>query len=180
VRIRIRVSVIRFLLKAGWRRHDAEQEAPRDSEQRAQVPPPEPVPEPTPEAPQQPEPETEPEPEPEREPAPVPEPPPPPEPVHLAAVPNVEAEEAVEPDPDDEPEVVVPLVQRDRTPREWNIWELERIMAETEGADPQADEERALLLMNLRQVADPSGELPVEFDPLVRDAFGGALLQGHV
>jgi len=71
--------------------------------------------------------------------------------------------------------VVVPLVQRDQTPREWNVWELEKVAAETEGRDRARDEERALLLLNLRQFADPSGDLPVEFDPLVREAFGADL-----
>jgi hypothetical protein len=124
------------------------------------------------------EPQREPEPEPE------PEPPPPAEPVHLAAAPEPppEPEEPVaeEPAPPEEPEVVVPLVQRDQTPREWNIWELERIAAESEGANPESDEERALLLLTLRQFADPSGDLSVEFDPLVRDAFGRTLVQGLV
>jgi hypothetical protein len=141
-------------------------------------PPPEPEP---PQARPVPEPEL----QPEREQAPEPAPPPPPEPVHLAPAPELPpepeelAEEKPEPAPE-EPEVVVPLVQRDLTPREWNIWELERIAAETEGTNPQEDEERALLLITLRQFADPSGELPVEFDPLVRDAFGPALAQGLV
>ena len=36
-------------------------------------------------------------------------------------------------------------------------------------------EERALLLVHLRGFADASGDLPVEFDALVRDTFGTAL-----
>jgi hypothetical protein len=101
--------------------------------------------------------------------------------VHLAPAPEPEPDPEPEPEePAVEPDVVVPLVQRDALPREWNIWELERIAAETEGTDRLADEERALLLMTLRQFADPSGDLPVEFDPLVRDAFGRALVQGLV
>ena len=76
-----------------------------------------------------------------------------------------------------EPEAdgVVPLAQREVAPREWNLWVLERIAAETEGSDPVQDEERTLLLLSLRQFANASGELPPEFDPLVRDAFGTAL-----
>ena len=44
--------------------------------------------------------------------------------------------------------------------------------------DPSA-EERTLLLVSLRQFANASGDLPLEFDALVRDAFG-ADLAGHV
>ena len=32
-----------------------------------------------------------------------------------------------------------------------------------------------MLLLHLREFADASGDLPVEFDPLVRDAFGADL-----
>jgi hypothetical protein len=32
-------------------------------------------------------------------------------------------------------------------------------------------EERRLLLLHLRDFADASGQLPAEFDPLVREAF---------
>ena len=38
-----------------------------------------------------------------------------------------------------------------------------------------AAEERALLLVHLREFANASGDLPVEFDGLVRDAFGADL-----
>ena len=41
--------------------------------------------------------------------------------------------------------------------------------------DDIAAEERALLLLHLREFADASGDLPVEFDSLVRDAFGADL-----
>jgi hypothetical protein len=34
--------------------------------------------------------------------------------------------------------------------------------------------------MNLRQFADASGDLPADFDPLVRDAFGETLVEGLV
>jgi len=120
---------------------------------------PEPQPEPEPEA----EPEAEPEPEPEAEPEPVAKPalsvaPPPPP-----------------PEPEPEPEVVVPLVRHDSTPREWNVWDLERIASEQEGRSPALDEERTLLLMSLRQFANASGDLSVDFDPLIREAFGAAL-----
>jgi len=80
-----------------------------------------------------------------------------------------------EPETAPEPEVVVPLVRRDSTPREWNVWDLERITNEQEGRNLGRDEERALLLMSLRQFASASGDLPVDFDPLIREAFGPAL-----
>jgi hypothetical protein len=108
-------------------------------------------------------PEPVPEPEPEREPEPEPArvlvaaPPPPPEP---------------EPEPEPSP-AVVPLVLRDTTPRTWNLWELERLAGQMNG--DAAAEERTILLVNLREFADPSGDLPVEFDGLVRDAFGAGL-----
>jgi hypothetical protein len=68
----------------------------------------------------------------------------------------------------------------DRLPQEeglrrWNLWELEQIAGKSEGEDPERDQERALLLLTLRQFAASSGELPREFDPLVRDVFGTAL-----
>ena len=114
---------------------------------------PEPRPEPKPEL--EPELEREPEPEPAR--VLVAAPPPPPEP---------------EPEPEPSP-AVVPLVLRDTTPRTWNLWELERLAGQMNG--DAAAEERTILLVNLREFADPSGDLPVEFDGLVRDAFGAGL-----
>jgi hypothetical protein len=59
--------------------------------------------------------------------------------------------------------------------RAWNLWELERL-AQDLGSDARA-EERKLLLLHLRDVADTSGHLPPEFDPLVRDAFGSRLAE---
>jgi hypothetical protein len=117
--------------------------------------------------------------EPATEPAPKPEPKP--EPEHepelqperervLVAAPPA----PLEPEPQLEPvPVVVPLVLRDTTPRTWNLWELERL-AETMNSNAAA-EERRLLLMHLREFADASGDLPVEFDALVRDTFGADL-----
>ena len=111
--------------------------------------------------------------EPERVPAPEPQQEPQPERV-LAAVPAPPPQR--EPDPEPEPEAesaVVPLVLRDTTPRTWNLWELERLAAKMKG--DSAAEERMLLLVSLRQFANASGDLPVEFDSLVRDAFGADL-----
>jgi hypothetical protein len=57
--------------------------------------------------------------------------------------------------------------------RSWNLWELDRLARALNG-DARA-EERRLLLLHLRDFADSSGQLPVEFDPLVRDVFGPRL-----
>jgi hypothetical protein len=59
-------------------------------------------------------------------------------------------------------------------PRAWNLWELERLAATIDGPDT---EERSLLLLHLREFAEPAGNLPREFDPLVREAFGADLLE---
>jgi hypothetical protein len=120
-------------------------------------------PEPIPVALEEPEPEPEPEQEPKRaaprvlQPVPDPEPepePPPPEPA------------AAEPDP-----VVVPIGVG-ASPREWNLWDLERLSREHAGRDEARDEERSFLLMYLRDFAGPDGVLPIDFDGLVRDSFG--------
>jgi len=140
------------LVERGGSRRGRASAAPPEAESELE---PEPQPEPDPEP--APEPTPEPEPEPERRPELAAVPPPPPEP---------------EPEPEPEP-AVVPLVLRDTTPRTWNIWELERL-AETMDGDAAA-EERALLLVHLREFANASGDLPVEFDELVRDAFGADL-----
>ena len=85
-----------------------------------------------------------------------------------------------EPEPDPEPRrepepppTVVPLVPRETTPRAWNLWELERLAEQLDGGS--AGEERRLLLLHLREYADPAGDLPLEFDPLIREAFGEGL-----
>jgi hypothetical protein len=80
-------------------------------------------------------------------PAPPPPPPPPPEP---------------------EPE---PLVQG--PPREWNLWELQR--AVRAAPDDERHEEWTALLIHLREFANADGDLPVEFDGLVRESFGSVL-----
>jgi hypothetical protein len=59
--------------------------------------------------------------------------------------------------------------------RAWNLWELERLAQDLD-SDARA-EERRLLLLHLRDVADTSGHLPPEFDLLVRDAFGARLAE---
>jgi hypothetical protein len=81
-----------------------------------------------------------------------------------------------EPEPEPEPAPpVVPFVRRDTTPRNWNIWDLERLADKMNG--DAAAEERMLLLVHLREFASASGDLPAEFDGLVRDAFGDGLAE---
>ena len=114
----------------------------------------------------------------ERAPAPiaaVPTPTPTPEP---------EAEPEREPEADPDPEVepvalpepssvvTLPVVQ---APRQWNLWELERLVRDDAGRDALLDEERSYLLVYLREFATPEGTLPVDFDTLVRESFGELL-----
>ena len=72
----------------------------------------------------------------------------------------------------DEREAEVALPAPEGPGRRWNLWELEQVAKENGTRDPARDEERALLLLTLRQFAASSGSLPSEFDPLVRDVFG--------
>ena len=95
-------------------------------------------------------------------------PPPPPEP---ESVPDPEPEP--EPEPEPTPEVAYLPVSEE--PREWNVWELDRLARENAGDDVAKNEERAYLLMYLREFAGPDGDLPADFDGLVRDAFGDLL-----
>jgi hypothetical protein len=90
-------------------------------------------------------------------------PPPPPEPPAPAA-PR---------EPQDAP--VVPLWARSSQPREWNLWDLERIARAQTRRDPERFEEMSYLFLHLRRFANADGVLPAEFDGLVRDAFGGLL-----
>jgi outer membrane biosynthesis protein TonB len=112
-------------------------------------------------------------------PPPPPEPLPPaveePEPVgarpELVAVPEPEPE----PEPVREPEpdrAEVVRLGAPQEPREWNLWDLERAARAASGDDAERDEERAFLLMYLREFAGPDGSLPTTFDGLVRDTFG--------
>jgi outer membrane biosynthesis protein TonB len=125
----------------------------------------------------EPEPGPEPEPEPEAEPEPEPEPEPVPEPVRvLEPVPDLEPEPEPEPEREPEPEplpaATVVRIGVSPEPRQWNLWDLERLTREASGTDALVDEERSYLLMYLRDFADSDGELPVDFDALVRDSFG--------
>ena len=100
-----------------------------------------------------------------------------PEPVAPLPPPEPEPEPELEPEPpppaaQEEPAVAPPAPAE---PREWNLWELDRVAREAAGADVARDEERSFLLMYLREFADPDGMLPVTFDPLVRETFGDVL-----
>jgi hypothetical protein len=127
----------------------------RRSREQPPAPGPEPVPPPAPEpAPPAPEPQP---------PTPDPTPPAP----ELRAVPPSEPEPAANIEP-------VPGVTRmplNGVPREWNVWELERLARYGEARD----EEVAFLLLELRQFADAHGRLPVSFDPVIRESFGELL-----
>ena len=92
-------------------------------------------------------------------------PPPPPEPEPSLPPP--------EPEPEGAP--LVPLWARSSQPREWNLWELERIARAQSRRDPERFEEWSYLFLHLRRFANADGMLPAEFDGLVRDSFGGLL-----
>ena len=96
--------------------------------------------------------------------APVPEPP------RLAPVPDPVPEPPPAPEPEVAPAATVTHISG---ARQWNVWDLEQLAREHAGGDPIADEERTFLLMYLRDFAGPDGLLPVDFDDLVRQSFGG-------
>jgi hypothetical protein len=77
--------------------------------------------------------------------------------------PGLETEPEPEPQTEPEPEA---------EPQRWNIWELDRAVRE----NGDATEEQEFLLLYLRDYADPDGLLPLDFDELVRDSFGDALV----
>jgi hypothetical protein len=87
----------------------------------------------------------------------------------LAAVPESPPAPEPEPAPD-----VVPLPVPS-TPREWNLWELERVARERPPEDQLRAEEQAYILVYLREFARPDGTLPLDFDTLVRESFGDLL-----
>jgi hypothetical protein len=82
-------------------------------------------------------------------------------------VPEVRPESPAEPDPQ-------PPAVEEAPPspaqRQWNLWELERRARDYAG-DAARDEEWTALFVHLRQFANTEGQLPEEFDGLVREAF---------
>ncbi|HEX7255859.1 MAG TPA: hypothetical protein VF236_08020 [Gaiellaceae bacterium] len=89
-------------------------------------------------------------------PPPAPEPPPP---------------RATEPEPEPEPERPEPV--SGGSPREWSIWDLERVVRDH--PDDGRQEEWGALILSLREFAHADGTLPPAFDALVRESFGGLL-----
>jgi hypothetical protein len=79
-------------------------------------------------------------------------------------LPGPEEKEAAPPVPEPAPAAPTPA------PREWNLWELERRARDYAG-DAARDEEWTALFVHLRQFADTEGQLPEEFDGLVRESF---------
>jgi outer membrane biosynthesis protein TonB len=96
---------------------------------------------------------------------PVPPPTPKPEPPPIVAARPAAPQEAP----------VVDLRRRAGQPREWNLWDLERIAREEAKRDPRRAEEWSYLFLHLRRFATADGVLPTEFDGLVRESFGGLL-----
>lgn len=78
------------------------------------------------------------------------------------------------PAPPPEPEPV-PVVAGPA--REWNLWELQR--AVRDARDDERQEEWNALLMHLREFANADGDLPLEFDGLVRESFAVVLAAGR-
>ena len=114
--------------------------------------------------------EAEPEPEPEPEQTREPERP------RIVAVPALPPEPEPEPEVEpEEPDRVVAFLPANDSPREWNLWELERAARDHGGDDVARNEERSYLLMYLREFAGPDGTLPADFDALVRESFGDVL-----
>jgi hypothetical protein len=83
-----------------------------------------------------------------------------------------------EPDPEPEPRPAPlpdtgPATLGNDLPREWNVWELQRLVRDRPDDDRQ--EEWTALIVSLRDFARADGTLSLEFDDLVRDSFGELL-----
>jgi hypothetical protein len=96
-------------------------------------------------------------------------PPPVPEPPAPEPEPELEPEPEPDPEPDPEPEPE-PAAVYSGPSREWNIWDLQRVVRDR--ADDSRQEEQAALVLSLRDFARADGTLPLEFDELVRESFG--------
>lgn len=100
-----------------------------------------------------------------------------PAPPRIAAAPSLSPEPEPEDgaEPDEKPAPALAYLPVSDSPRQWNLWELERAARDHAGDDIACNEERSYLLMYLREFAGPDGVLPIDFDGLVRDAFGDVL-----
>ena len=106
-------------------------------------------------------------------------PPPVPGPPVLERQPEAEPEPEPEPEPASEPEPEPePEPSSSGSSREWNIWDLQRLVRDR--ADDSRQEERAALVLSLRDFARADGTLPFEFDELVRESFGSLLVAADV
>ena len=72
------------------------------------------------------------------------------------------------------PPAVATLPRRSE-PREWNLWELQRLARDATRREPSRAEEFSYLFVHLRGFAGADGALPREFDGLVRESFGELL-----
>ena len=97
---------------------------------------------------------------------PVPDAEPPPPAPELTPEPPLDEQPVPEPEPE-------PAASSGGAEREWNVWELERLVREQ--PDESRREEWAAMLVSLRDFARPDGSLPPEFDELVRESFGELL-----
>src|SRR5207244_8130762 len=121
----MRTSVIRFRFLFAGRQPRADAAREGDEHPPMPVPEPEPTPEPAPPAP---------EPDP---PTPEPGAPPP----QLRSVPAPKSQPAPEPAGEEMPQPVAYLPLDAGEPREWNVWELERLAREGESRDLRRDDE---------------------------------------
>lgn len=71
------------------------------------------------------------------------------------------------------PSKVVPTGKSGAPPQRWSLWDLESLARAHAGRDEAVDEERTFLLLYLRDFAAADGLLPLDFDALVRESFGG-------
>jgi hypothetical protein len=55
------------------------------------------------------------------------------------------------------------------------VWELDRLVRSNRAVNPEQADEQALVLMHLRDFANPEGTLPADFDSVVRESFGELL-----
>lgn len=79
------------------------------------------------------------------------------------------------PPPPSEPETEPAEPAVTGPPKAWNLWELQRAVRDS--ADDDRHQEWSALLIHLREFANADGDLPLEFDGLVRESFGPLLVR---